>query len=524
MHEIRGFKGTHGGIKMARGHALKSLILFLIFCTMFIPYGFQNATKSQISAIADNLGCFYVGNLSNGINFKTFLSIGLPRVNKVKMASTTTSKQLCLLLNLAKPALMAKLSASLFILSCGDIISNPGPSIGSRKESKCSICERTIACSNHRAVQCKSCSLDLHYRCAGLSVKEYRDIRLTTSSWICTKCLLDVLPNCLDDTFSSQTRSISFTIAVVETADHGFSCLLANVRSIKNKLQAFHAMIYSARIDIIALTETWLDCTVLDHEILPRGYSVFRRDRPYRTGGGVLLACRDDLVCTRRSDLEVNGCELIWCEMSSTSGSRFLFGVFYRPPNTKTDYLGLVAESFNLISRLNIQNIFLVGDFNLPQFDWVNHLPLLHDQLHIKTFELLNDLFLTQMNHQATRNNNILNLVFTSNPDLINNVSVSESVVSSDHLNVNFNINFKLNPVVPRPKYVFDYKNANFDELKNTSHNIPWDVLFLENYINVNLNNWEDLFWSAVKEFVPKKKVKDKLTPPWIDKEVKIKC
>ena len=170
--------------------------------------------------------------------------------------------------------------------------------------------------------------LDLHYKCAGLSVKEYRDICLTSSSWICTKCLLDVLPNSLDDTFSSQTSSISFTNVVTETVDHGFSCLLANIRSIKNKLQAFHTLISSARIDIIALTETWLDCTVLDHEILPRGYSVFIRDRPYRTGGGVLLACRDDLVCTRRSDLEVNGCELIWCETSSTSGSKFLFGVF----------------------------------------------------------------------------------------------------------------------------------------------------------------------------------------------------
>ena len=67
------------------------------------------------------------------------------------MASTITSRQLCLLLNLAKPALMAKLSVSLFILSCGDIISNPGPSIESRRKSKCNIFERTIAC-NHRSL------------------------------------------------------------------------------------------------------------------------------------------------------------------------------------------------------------------------------------------------------------------------------------------------------------------------------------------------------------------------------------
>ena len=171
------------------------------------------------------------------------------------MASTTTSKPLCLLLNLAKPALMSKLSAILFISSCGDVISNRGPSIESRRKSKCNICQRTIAC-NHRTVQCKSCSLDLHYKCAGLSVKEYRDICSASSSRICTKCLLEVLLNSSYDTFSSQTSSISFTNVVAETADHGFSGLLANVWSIKNKLQAFHAMIYSTRIDIIALTGT----------------------------------------------------------------------------------------------------------------------------------------------------------------------------------------------------------------------------------------------------------------------------
>ena len=47
-------------------------VLFLIFYPMFTPHGFQNSKKSQISATANDLGCFYVGNLSNGINFKTF--------------------------------------------------------------------------------------------------------------------------------------------------------------------------------------------------------------------------------------------------------------------------------------------------------------------------------------------------------------------------------------------------------------------------------------------------------------------
>ena len=151
--------------------------------------------------------------------------------------------------------------------------------------------------------------------------------------------------------------------------------------------------------------------------------------------------------------------------------------------------MDLVAESFNWISRLNIEKVFLVGDFNLPHFDSVNQLPLQYDQLHINTFELLNDLFLSQLNHQATRNNNILDLVFTTHPDLIDNVTVTDSLVISDHLNVNFNIKLKVNPAAPSPKCVFDYKNANIEELKKTLKNIPWDVLYLENDINDNLTH-----------------------------------
>ena len=39
-----------------------------------------------------------------------------------------------------------------------------------------------------------------------------------------------------------------------------------------------------------------------------------------------------------------------------------------------------------------------------------------------------------------------------------------------------------------------------------------------------NVIKWEDLFWTAVNEFFPCKRVRDKQTPPWIDSEVKALC
>ena len=38
------------------------------------------------------------------------------------------------------------------------------------------------------------------------------------------------------------------------------------------------------------------------------------------------------------------------------------------------------------------------------------------------------------------------------------------------------------------------------------------------------VSNWEDLFWVAVNDFVPKKKISGKQVPLWIDAEVKALC
>lgn len=406
---------------------------------------------------------------------------------------------------------------------------------------KCKVCERIIAC-NHRTVLCKSCELQHHFKCAGLSVKDYRDIVSDCNrSWTCNNCLLNVFPEASDasSALTNDSTRASYSQPVplntVNDMNNNFGplpstntkgqlkCLLANVRSIRNKLLLdFHAIVYAKEFDIIALTETWLDQSVMDHEIIPHGYSIFRKDRSNRRG--VLLACKDNLVVTRRSDLEENQCELLWCEISSpVTGSKTLLGIFYRPPDTNIDYISLLEKSFNRIANSNTYKVFLVGDFNLANYDWVNQRPILFDQLNIKIYELLNDLFLTQMNNQVTRNDKILDLVLTSAPDLITDLSTCD-LIHSDHLSVTFTINLNHGSVAPRSKLVFDYKKANFDELKKTLSNIPWNVAMLDNDVDVNLTNWEDLFWSAVNEFVPKKKIKDKLTPPWIDREVKILC
>ena len=103
---------------------------------------------------------------------------------------------------------------------------------------------------------------------------------------------------------------------------HGLKCLYLNSRSLKAfvktdgkcskvcKINIFQQLVYCGGYDVVCVCETWLNDCMSDSELLP-GYSLFRRDRTGKTGGGVLIAVRDTIHAKRRTDLERNKVELV---------------------------------------------------------------------------------------------------------------------------------------------------------------------------------------------------------------------
>lgn len=83
------------------------------------------------------------------------------------------------------------------------------------------------------------------------------------------------------------------------------SVFYANSRSLVNKTVLLELEIATYRYDIMVFTETHLDRTMIDSELFPSNYTVFRRDRPHngRKGGGVLIATRDTVKVFQREDL-----------------------------------------------------------------------------------------------------------------------------------------------------------------------------------------------------------------------------
>ena len=54
---------------------------------------------------------------------------------------------------------------------------------------------------------------------------------------------------------------------------------LWNSRSLVNKLTSFQSFAYSFKFNFFAITETWLNSSIFDNEILPSSFTIFRRDR-----------------------------------------------------------------------------------------------------------------------------------------------------------------------------------------------------------------------------------------------------
>ena len=91
-----------------------------------------------------------------------------------------------------------------------------------------------------------------------------------------------------------------------------------NCRSIMNKQAAISAIIAIELIDIVCLTETWLNCATPDAALTFPGYNLFRRDRdncktPWCNlgGGGVAILVKNTLIAARCPDLEIPEIEMI---------------------------------------------------------------------------------------------------------------------------------------------------------------------------------------------------------------------
>ena len=99
----------------------------------------------------------------------------------------------------------------------------------------------------------------------------------------------------------------------------------------------------------------------------------------------------------------------------------------------------------------------ICGDFNNPSVNWST---LAGDREGRRLIGLAEDAFLWQSVQKSTRGNNILDLVFTNDCDLIHTYKVGEPLSNSDHNIVRIKLNLQ-NSTRENVLLIPNYKKAN---------------------------------------------------------------
>ena len=111
---------------MAYGCAQRDLVISLAIFVILASFDVLKASKIEISIFPHDARYFHVGNSVSTVSLKLSNIDKKTRVTN-KSAPMPTMMKLSGLLRLAKYGLIAKVNASLYLLLCGDISSNPGP-------------------------------------------------------------------------------------------------------------------------------------------------------------------------------------------------------------------------------------------------------------------------------------------------------------------------------------------------------------------------------------------------------------
>jgi len=301
------------------------------------------------------------------------------------------------------------------------------------------------------------------------------------------------------------------------------SLLLINLQSIGNKKESFWEMLDNYSPDIVIGCETWLNSSILDNEIMPQNYKLYRRDRDDGYGG-VLIGVSTNLP-SEPVDIETL-CEVSAVSIRLSHNQELIVIGAYRPPSRDITYQQNLCKCIcdTVASRPN-SFIFCAGDFNVPDVQWTSHTIVSHrypvdiNQLILK---MVDDCYFTQLVDSPTRNENILDIIFTNRPSLINYCNVISGISDHEAVLTSFMAQAVYHKEGDRKRYLWN--KANFQEMNiELSRFTAW---FCDHF---NIDTPVECLWSHIKsallslldKYVPSKVVKNSNKQPWVNHHIK---
>jgi hypothetical protein len=299
----------------------------------------------------------------------------------------------------------------------------------------------------------------------------------------------------------------------------------------RRKIDEIHTLLINdAKIDIICLSETWLDNTITDDMVKIPGYMIHRKDRPGNSAGGAGLYITENIPNRRADEFEFPEIDLLWVEFK-IGQKKIMVGACYRPPGQNLEekefFISRLNDSLELVLQHNPESLFLLGDFNDSCSVWESDHR--RSELGLRLYDLINNHDLHQMvtlpTHIRDRSATILDLLITDSPGYITNQNQNTlPPIGSIHQIVYAEIKIQYRRDKPYLREIWNYGKGDYVGLSDGLKEAPWDEGYeRSNDIDNLAKHWHNCFMEVCKTKIPNRIIKIRpMDKPWINHEVKM--
>ena len=260
-----------------------------------------------------------------------------------------------------------------------------------------------------------------------------------------------------------------------------------------------------------------------------QGYELIRSDHSSNSKrGGVCMYHKEHLPLKMRNDITfLNECIVV--ELKSKKQKYFLTCLYRSPSQSDHEFNILVDDLENILSKISLESPLIsvvLGDLNAKCDKWLstdtNNIPGVElDKLFsLSRFTQLID---EPTNFEPNKRKTCIDLVFSSQPNLISESGVHPSLFQTCHHQIIYakiDLYFYLPP--PYEREVWSYNRAETELINRAISNFDWEHPFspLDPNEQVELLNLTLL--NIFRNFIPHKLMKSNSKyAPWISNEIK---
>ena len=255
-----------------------------------------------------------------------------------------------------------------------------------------------------------------------------------------------------------------------------------NARSIPKSIDEVNYLVSQTDLDVLAVSESWLNKNLPGTLFEIYGYKIFRKDRSSKRGGGVCFYCKDHFnpkLIKIPHTLEQP--EVLFIELHSKN-TKLALGVVYKPPRIPYGSLATLHETLADI-LCHYDNTFLFGDFNIDLLDPESC------AAKFLTNNIIEPFGFKQLVSEPTRvtetSAKLLDLILVSNPSNVKMVGTADLPGISDHSMVFMACSIKKPKYKPKTIVIRDYSKFNYDLFKVDASEALWENVFAEDTMSV---------------------------------------